>query len=183
MPAFKAKLFPYFKAAGYKGPDMIEKTAVVLTVNGQEYDLDLEPRWTLLEVLRERLGLTGTKNMCDAGECGSCTVLVDGEPVLSCMMLAVECQGKDILTVEGLAAPRTGELHPLQQAFVERGGVQCGMCTPGMLLSAKALLDKDPEPTEDEVRQALSGNLCRCGNYPRIVECVLAAAEMMRGGS
>ncbi|MFC1894055.1 (2Fe-2S)-binding protein, partial [Chloroflexota bacterium] len=115
------------------------------------------------------------------GACGACTVLINGNPVLSCLTLAIECEGKDIQTIEGLADQETGNLHPLQKAFVERSGMQCGVCTPGMLLSAKALLDVNPNPTEDEVREALAGNLCRCGNYERIVECVLAAAEMVRG--
>ena len=160
-----------------------ETTPVTLTVNGDEYELEVEPQWTLVDVLREKLGLIGTKVMCAEGECGSCTILIDGKPMLSCLMLALEGEGKDILTIEGLADRLTGELHPLQKTFVERSGMQCGICTPGILLTAKALLDKNPESTEDEVREALAGNLCRCGNYKRITECVLVAADIMKGGA
>ncbi len=156
---------------------------VTLSINGNDYHLDVEPQWTLVDTLREKLGLTGTKTMCNEGECGSCTVLIDGIPMLSCLKLAVECEGKDILTIEGLADLLTGELHPIQKTFVERSGMQCGVCTSGMILTAKALLDENPNPTEDEVREALAGNLCRCGNYKRIVECILAAAETVRGGA
>ncbi len=156
---------------------------IALTVNGDKYELRVQVDWTLADVLREKLGLTGTKIMCDNGECGSCTVLMDGRPVLSCLTLAIECEGKDILTIEGLAEPVAGGLHPLQETFVERSGMQCGVCTSGIILTAKALLDENSNPTEDEVREALAGNLCRCGNYKRITECVMAAAEMMRGGA
>lgn len=158
-----------------------ELIPTVLTVNGEKHELRVGPTETLADVLREKLGLTGTKIMCNEGECGSCTVLIDGRPMLSCLILAVECEGKDILTIEGLADPATGELHPIQKTFVERSGMQCGVCTPGMILTAKALLDENHNPTEDEVREALAGNLCRCGNYKRITECVLAAAEMIKG--
>lgn len=158
-----------------------EPLSVVLNVNRDEHEVEVWPADTLADVLREKLGLTGTKTMCNEGECGSCTVLIDGKPVLSCLTLAAECEGKDILTIEGLADPETGELHPVQKAFVELSGMQCGMCTPGMILTAKALLDTNPSPTEDEVREALAGNLCRCGNYKRITQCVLAAAGMMKG--
>ncbi len=157
-----------------------EPTPITLTVNGEQKEVRVWPTDTLADTLREQLGLTGTKVMCDEGECGSCTVLIDGKPVLSCLTLAIECQDKDILTIEGLADPVSGELHPIQKAFVEHSGMQCGICTSGMMLTAKALLDNNPEPTEDEVRQALAGNLCRCGNYVRITESVLAAAEMMK---
>ena len=160
-----------------------ETMPITLAVNGDKYELEVEARWTLADVLREKLGLTGTKVMCAEGECGSCTVLVDGKPMLSCLMLTVECEGKNILTIEGLSDQLTGELHPLQKAFIERSGMQCGVCTPGMLLTAKSLLESNSSPTEGEVREALAGNLCRCGNYKRITECVLAAAEMMRGGA
>lgn len=152
---------------------------ITLFVNGEDYDLYVEPLWTLADVLRKNLGLTGTKLMCNEGECGSCTVLIDGIPKLSCLLLAVECEGKKILTIEGLVNPQTGELHPIQQAFVDHSGMQCGVCTPGMILTAKALLDRNPNPSEDDVREALAGNLCRCGNYKRIAESVLAAAETM----
>ena len=153
---------------------------IVLNVNGTRYELSVKTTATLAEVLREELGLTGTKIMCNEGECGACTVLIDGKPVLSCMTLALDAENKDILTIEGLADPVTGALHPIQQSFVEKSGMQCGVCTPGMILTAKALLDENPDPTEEDVRYALSGNLCRCGNYRRIMECVLAAAEVMR---
>ena len=155
---------------------------IVLTVNGTEYEARVGPTETLVDVLREKLQLTGTNIMCDEGECGSCTVLIDGKPILSCLTLAVECEGKDILTIEGLANKETGELHPLQKTFVDLSGMQCGICTPGVLLTAKALLDENPTPDEDEVREAIAGNLCRCGNYKRITECVLTAAEIMKGG-
>ncbi len=155
---------------------------ITLTVNGEEHGFQTAPTETLADALREKLGLTGTKIMCNEGECGACTVLMDGKPVCSCLILAVECDGKDILTIEGLADPATGELHPIQKTFVERSGMQCGICTSGMILTAKALLDETPHPSEDEIREALAGNLCRCGNYKRITECVLAAAEMMPGG-
>ena len=137
---------------------------------------------TLADVLREELGLTGTKIMCNEGECGACTVLINGKPMLSCMMLAIDAQNKDILTIEGLADPVTGDLHPIQKAFVDHSGMQCGICTPGMILTAKALLEENPGPNEDDVRRALSGNLCRCGNYRRITECVLSAAEILKPG-
>lgn len=153
---------------------------LTLNVNNQEYEVKIRPTDTLADVLREQLGLTGIKIMCNEGECGSCTVLIEGKPVLSCMTLAIACENKKIFTIEGMADPRSGNLHPIQQAFVNKSGMQCGVCTPGMILSAKALLDANPNPTEDEVRNALSGNICRCGNYPRITECVLDAAQMMR---
>ncbi len=157
-----------------------EPTPITLTVNGERKEVRVWPTDTLADTLRERLGLTGTKVMCDEGECGSCTVLIDGKPILSCLTLAIECQGKSVLTIEGLGDLASGKLHPIQKAFVEHSGMQCGVCTPGIILTAKALLDENPEPAEDEVRQALAGNLCRCGNYVRITESVLAAAEMMR---
>jgi len=153
---------------------------IVLRVNGVEYELKATVTATLADVLREELGLTGTKIMCNEGECGACTVLINGRPMLSCMILARDVQGKEILTIEGLADSRSGDLHPIQEAFVERSGMQCGVCTPGMILSAKALLDENPNPTEDDVRWALSGNICRCGNYRRITECVLLAADKLR---
>ena len=150
---------------------------IQLKVNGTLYDLKVRTTDTLAKVIREDIGLTGTKIMCNEGDCGACTVLMDGGPVLSCMTLAIDAQGKNILTIEGLADPQTGELHPLQEAFVEKSGMQCGVCTSGMILTAKALLDESPNPDEEEVREAMSGNLCRCGNYQRIVECVLSCAE------
>jgi len=155
----------------------MSKQEIALNVNGVDYELKVNVTATLADVLREEIGLTGTKIMCNEGECGACTVLINGTPVLSCMMLAIEAEGKEILTIEGMADPDTGELHPIQKAFAERSGMQCGVCTPGMILTAKALIDENPDPTEGEVREALSGNLCRCGNYQRITECVLIAAE------
>jgi carbon-monoxide dehydrogenase small subunit len=160
-----------------------ETVHVTLTVNKETFHLQLLARETLADVLRNRLGLIGTKLMCDHGECGSCTVLVDGKPMLSCLALAVEFEGKEIVTIEGLSDPVTGNLHPIQKAFVDLSGMQCGMCTPGMILTAKALLDRNPRPSEDDVREALAGNICRCGNYKRITECVLTAADVMKGTS
>jgi carbon-monoxide dehydrogenase small subunit len=145
-----------------------------IKVNGQLHGLNVEPNKTLLEFLREDLGLIGAKEACDTGGCGACTVLVDGRPVYSCLVLALDCQGKDVLTIEGLATD--GKLHPLQQAFMDQGAVQCGFCTPGMILSAKALLDENPTPTEEEVREAIAGNICRCTGYSKIVQAILVAS-------
>jgi carbon-monoxide dehydrogenase small subunit len=147
---------------------------LTVNVNGRPHTLMMEPNKTLLEFLREDLGLTGAREACDTGGCGACTVLVDGRPVYSCLVLALECQGKDVLTIEGLATD--GKLHPLQQAFVDHGAIQCGFCTPGMVLTAKALLDENPSPTEEEVRQAIAGNICRCTGYVKIVEAILAVS-------
>lgn len=155
---------------------------ITLKVNQTDYEVQIQPTATLAEVLREKLSFTGIKIMCNEGECGACTVLLEGKPVLSCMTFAIDCENKPIVTIEGLADPRTGGLHPIQLAFVNKSGMQCGVCTPGMILTAKALLDEKPDPTEDEVRNALSGNLCRCGNYQRITECVLDAAKMLQEG-
>ncbi len=150
------------------------KEQVTLEVNGEGQELFVEPGMTLLEVLREELGLTGTKQSCDLGTCCACTVLINDAPVLACLTLAVACKGKRITTIEGV---REGEaLHPLQTSFIEHGAIQCGMCTPGMILTAKALLDENPHPTEAQVRAAISGNLCRCTGYAKIVEAVLAAS-------
>ncbi|MFC1915398.1 (2Fe-2S)-binding protein [Chloroflexota bacterium] len=160
-----------------------ESALIVLKVNGEEREVGVNPTDTLADTLRDKLGLTGTRIMCNEGECGTCTVLIDGKPVLSCITLAIECEDKEILTIEGLANSKTGELHPLQQTFVEHSGMQCGICTSGFILTAKALLEESPHPNEDEVREAIAGNLCRCGNYKRITECILAAAEMMKGGT
>jgi carbon-monoxide dehydrogenase small subunit len=157
------------------------KTRITLTVNGEEREVIAPVYKTLLEVLREDLNLPGTKHGCELGECGTCTVLIDGEPVLSCLVLPVECHGRDIRTVEGMA--RGGELHPLQQAFVELGAAQCGYCTPGMLLTAEALLAANPAPTRDEVRAALAGNLCRCTGYTKILDAVELAGLRMRSGA
>lgn len=156
---------------------------IELTVNGTKYELDVRTTASLADVLREELGLTGTKVMCNEGECGACTVVIDGATALSCMTLAVDCIGKQILTIEGLAQGTDEEgLHPLQRTFAEKSGMQCGVCTAGMILTAKVLLDEKPNRSETEVREALSGNLCRCGNYSRITECVLDAASIMSPG-
>lgn len=152
------------------------KQQVRMRVNGEEVVEWVEPRRTLLDFLREDLNLTGSKKGCDLGNCGACTVLMDGRPINSCLVLAVEVEGREILTIEGLSE-RT-KLHPIQEAFIEHGAVQCGYCTPGMILSAKALLDENPHPTEEEVRVAISGNLCRCTGYKRIVKAILDVAKI-----
>jgi carbon-monoxide dehydrogenase small subunit len=154
------------------------KKLIQLKINGETAEVVVEPKTTLLHVLREDLGLTGTKEGCGIGDCGACTVLLDGKPVASCLTLAVEVRDREVLTIEGLS--KDGDLHPLQRAFIDHFAVQCGFCTPGMILSAKALLDRNPHPVEEEVRQALSGNLCRCTGYVKIVEAVLAAAEYVQ---
>jgi len=147
---------------------------IQISVNGEWEFADVPSQMTLLQMLRDKLARTGTKNGCMAGECGACTVLLDGEPVNSCMVLAVECDGASVVTIEGLA--HDGRLDPLQQAIIEAGGVQCGFCTPGILISARALLERNPHPDDDEIREALVGNLCRCTGYVRIVEAVREAA-------
>lgn len=152
------------------------KMKIRLTVNGFLYEADVEPRRTLLELIREDFELTGTKEGCGLGECGTCTVLLDGKPIKSCIALAVQANGREVTTIEGLEKP-DGTLHPMQQAFIDHGAIQCGFCTPGMVLSAKALLEENPRPTEMEVRQAIAGNLCRCTGYQKIVEAILAAAN------
>ena len=151
------------------------KQLIKLKVNGGEYEVAVEPRRTLLEVLRGSLSLTGTKQGCNEGECGACTILMDGEVVNSCLVLAVEAQDKDILTIEGLADGY--KLHPIQEAFIEHGAFQCGFCTAGMILSAKALLDRNPQPTEEEIRRGIGGNLCRCTGYVKIIEAIKAVAQ------
>lgn len=151
------------------------KTPIELKVNGELFKLEVEPRRLLLEALHDDLGLTGARRGCDDGFCGACTVILDGKAVHSCSVLAVAARGKEVITVEGLA--RNGQYHPLQAAFVEHGALQCGYCTPGMLLTAKALLDKNPQPTELEVRTAISGNLCRCTGYKQIVQAILSVAR------
>jgi len=157
----------------------MNKLALTLNVNGQDHDLLCEPSRTLAQALREDLGLTGTKVGCGVGDCGACTVLVDGQTVNSCLVLAAQATGKAIVTIEGLAdGPK---LHPIQAAFVEQGAIQCGFCSPGMILSAKALLDANPAPSEPEIRQGLSGNLCRCTGYQKIVQAVDSAARILRG--
>ena len=154
----------------------MKKEVARFTVNGVVYEELIDSSMTLLELLRGRLGLTGTKQGCSgSGNCGACTVLVDGKPILSCLTLAASVKGQNILTIEGLAQGEV--LHPLQKAFIEHGAVQCGFCTPGMILTAKALLDENPNPTRDEVRRSMAGNLCRCTGYVKIVDAVLAAAS------
>ncbi len=159
------------------------KQEVYLNVNGQEYRLYVDPHVTLLDVIRDEIGLKGTKRGCDLGECGACTVLIDGKPYNSCLILPVEVQGKEILTIEGLV--EDGKLHPIQQAFIEQGAIQCGFCTPGMVLVAKALLDEDPSPSEEKIKEALSGNLCRCTGYTSIVRAIqslIGKANLREGG-
>jgi carbon-monoxide dehydrogenase small subunit len=148
---------------------------IYVIVNGKDEQVLVPSNMTLMRMLRESLALTGTKNGCSAGECGACTVLINGEPVNSCMVLAAECDGAEIVTVEGLAGDQ--QLDPIQEAMIEAGGVQCGFCTPGILISSRALLDRNPNPSEDEIREALVGNLCRCTGYVRIIESVKAAAR------
>jgi carbon-monoxide dehydrogenase small subunit len=153
----------------------VQREVLSLRVNGEEVELLVPVHRTLLEVLREDLGLTGTKHGCELGECGTCTVLVDGQPQLSCLLLPVQLEGREVTTVEGMGS--TARLHPLQQAFAELGAAQCGYCTPGMLLSASALLMRIPRPEREEIREALAGNLCRCTGYAKIVEAVQLAAD------
>ena len=153
---------------------------IVFTVNEQVQQLASAPNRTLLEILREDLGLTGTKNGCEVGECGACTVIMDGEAVNACLVLAGQLNGKEIQTIEGLS--NAAQPHPLQKAFMENGAVQCGFCTPGMIMAAKALLDHTPQPTRQEIREALAGNLCRCTGYTKIIEAVEQAAREMTNG-
>ena len=154
---------------------------VKLHVNGVDYNLALDTRTTLVDALRDHLGLTGVKKGCDEGECGACTVLLDGDAIASCTYLAVEAEGHDIVTIEGLADPVTGELHPVQQAFIDCFAVQCGFCTPGMILAATALLNHYPDPTEDEIRDVMRGNICRCTGYTKIVDAIVQARDMLKG--
>jgi len=152
---------------------------ITLIVNGKSYELSIQPWRTLLEVIREDLKLTGTKEGCGLGECGACTVLLDGKTVNSCLVLAAEAEGRQIATIEGLADG--DKLHPIQQAFVDHGGVQCGFCTSGMIMSAKALLDQISSPTEEEIRRGIAGNFCRCTGYTKIIDSIGAAAKSMGG--
>lgn len=156
------------------------KQLITLRINGADEELYVEPWWPLSRVVREELNLVGTKEGCEGGHCGACTVLIDGKAVMSCLYLAVKARGKDIMTIEGLRGER-GALHPLQEAFIGHFAVQCGYCIPGILMTAKAMLDEDPNPTEEEVREALNGNLCRCTGYVKIVEAILSAAEKQKG--
>ncbi|RLB85329.1 MAG: (2Fe-2S)-binding protein [Deltaproteobacteria bacterium] len=149
-----------------------------VTINGERYELMVEPEWTLYELIHDKLGLTGAKMFCDRGACGSCTIIMNGRPILSCMTLAIECDGANIETIEGIAASK----HPLIDAYVKHHAMQCGYCTPGFIVTAKALLDENPNPTEEQIREALSGNLCRCGTYPQHAKAILEAAEKLGKG-
>lgn len=153
------------------------KRVLSFTLNGDPIEVVCKDNMTLLDLLRDKLGLTGTKKGCEQGECGACTVMLDGKPVNSCCTLAVECEGRDVVTVEGIA--KNGQLHPIQKQFIEKWALQCGYCTPGMIMSVKALLDVNPHPTELEIREAIEGNLCRCTGYAKIVEAIQAAAAEM----
>ncbi len=158
-----------------RGP---KKVPVKLRVNNEDYEINVEPRRTLLDAIRKDLKLTGSKEGCDEGTCGACTVVVDGKPVYSCLALAIESEGKSIVTIEGLS--KNGELHPIQKAFIEKDAYQCGFCTPGQIMSLSALLERNPRATEEEIRRSVTGNLCRCGAYPKIIEAGIAAGRMQR---
>jgi len=153
---------------------------IFFEVNGERVEVDVEPHWTLLKVLREKLHLTGTRSGCEMGDCGACTVIFNGRAVNSCLTLVVEVEGGSVSTIEGLG--KDDQLHPIQRAFIDHGAIQCGFCTPGMIMAVKALLDKNPSPKEDEVRQALAGNICRCTGYVKIIEAVLSASQAMNTG-
>jgi len=155
-----------------------EKVTIQLWVNGEQQVLDVQPRWTLQYVLQEKLGLTGTKAFCTEGACGGCAVIIDGRAILSCLTLAVECDGREIEPIEGIAMSK----HPLIEAYIKHSCMQCGYCTPGFIVTAKAFLDKNPNPSVEEIKQALAGNLCRCGTYPQHIKAVLEAARELRGG-
>jgi len=163
-----------------QGGEAVKKEIVEFRINGRSYEVVITPNMTLDELLREQLDLTGTKRACGVGQCGSCTVLVEGKPTLACSTLAIAVRDKEILTIEGLS--KGTQLHPLQQAFIDQGAIQCGFCTPGMILMTKALLDENPSPTRQEVKEGLGGNLCRCTGYVKIIDAVLAAAETVRKG-
>jgi len=156
------------------------KIPLILEINGRRAQLSAEPRTTLLEILRDHLDLTGTKNVCEMGECGACTVHLDGVARYACLTLALEAVGRRVTTIEGLTPTEGGALHPLQQAFVDKDGLQCGFCTPGQVMAAAALLAENPSPTHDQIRSAMAGNLCRCGAYPKIFEAVAEAATRMK---
>jgi len=172
--ALKAHVVARHAAASLPLPEGM----IRLTLNGEARQVRVEPEWTLQYLIHDHLGLTGVKLFCDRGACGSCTVILDGRPVLSCMTLAIECDGKSVETIEGIAAAQ----HPLIDAYVKHHALQCGYCTPGFIVTAKALLDHQPDPTEAEIREALSGNLCRCGTYPQHPKAVLEAAQILRQG-
>jgi carbon-monoxide dehydrogenase small subunit len=159
----------------------VQRIALSFTLNGRREEIEVEPRDLLLDVVRNRFGLTGAKRSCDMQVCGACTVLIDGEPVSSCTMLAFEARGRSVLTIEGLS--EDGKLHPLQQAFIQYGGFQCGFCTPGMILASKALLDENPDPSEPELKHFMRGNICRCTGYKKIMDSIKAAAKQMRAAS
>jgi aerobic-type carbon monoxide dehydrogenase small subunit (CoxS/CutS family) len=158
---------------------IVSENTIDLLVNGEAHSIAVQPQWTLLYVLQEKLGLTGTKEFCGEGACGACTVIIEGRPVLSCMMLAIECAGKTMETVEGIAKAN----HPLIEAYVKHSCMQCGFCTPGFVVTAKALLDRNPDPTVQEIEEAMVGNLCRCGTYPAHIKAILEAAAVLRGGA
>ncbi|MEW6664217.1 MAG: 2Fe-2S iron-sulfur cluster-binding protein [Thermodesulfobacteriota bacterium] len=163
--------------AGHGGESLPDPAGTIrLTINGEKHILRVEPEWTLYHLIHDRLGLTGAKQMCDRGACGSCTVIMDGRAILSCMTLAIECDGKTVQTVEGIAAGN----HPVIEEYVANHCMQCGYCTPGFVVTAKHLLDKNADPTEEEIREALAGNLCRCGTYPQHPKAVLAAAARLQ---
>jgi aerobic-type carbon monoxide dehydrogenase small subunit (CoxS/CutS family) len=155
----------------------MSQAIVDVVVNGESHSVSVQPQWTLQYVLTERLGLTGTKEFCGEGACGACTVIIEGRPVLSCMILAVECAGKRVETIEGISTAN----HPLVEAYVKHSCMQCGFCTPGFIVTAKALLDRNPEPTVDEIKEAMAGNLCRCGTYPAHIKAIQEAAAVIRG--
>ena len=169
LEGLKAHVVERHKAQPLPAPE----GQIQLTINGQEYTIRVEPEWTLYHLIHEKLGLTGTKMFCDRGACSSCTVIMEGRPILSCMTLAIECDGKCIETIEGIESKK----HPLIEAYVRNHAMQCGYCTPGFVVTAKALLDRKPDPTEEEIRDALGGNLCRCGTYPQHPKAVLEAAR------
>jgi aerobic-type carbon monoxide dehydrogenase small subunit (CoxS/CutS family) len=189
----RSKYICPYCAERFDGPDLLKghvisehgseplpkpEGSITLVVNGQRHDFQVEPNVTLYALIHDRMGLTGVKMFCDRGACGSCTVIMDGRPVLSCMTLAIECDGKNIETAEGIAAAK----HPLIETYVKHHAMQCGYCTPGFVVTAKALLDRNPDPTEEEIREALSGNLCRCGTYPQHPKAVAEAAKILQGG-
>lgn len=159
---------------------IVEGKVAQLKVNGVRREVIVCPNETLLDVLREKLNLTGVKNGCSNGDCGACTVLIDGRPMTSCLLLAIECEGKDILTIEGLTDQKTGELSPIQKAFIDNHAVQCGFCTPGIILTAKALIDNNPSPTKEEIMEAINGHICRCTGYVSIIKAISAAAESIK---
>ena len=170
----------------FTGDGLVANNLVTLIVNGKKVSLligrDVYPQDTLVHTLREKLGLTGTKVACDHGACGACTVLVNGKPVVSCMMLTVECDGCTVTTIEGLSDPKTGRLHPIQQAFIDHTAFQCGFCTPGIIMSVKALLDENPSPSEEEIKNALAGHFCRCISHYHVLDAVMDVVRQSKEG-